>query len=61
MAFSWEIGNQEEITQNQDEETPPKNPLYGKFDEMVDAALAPQPGYTTRHMGVCTGESAGWD
>ncbi len=24
----------------QDEETPPKNPLYGKFDEMVDAALS---------------------
>ena len=27
----------------QDDETPPKNPLYGKFDEMVDAALAPRP------------------
>ena len=28
---------------DKDEETPPQNPLYGKFDEMVDAALAPRP------------------
>ena len=27
----------------QDEENPPKNPLYGKFDEMVDAALKHRP------------------
>ena len=27
----------------QDEETPPQNPLYGKFDEMVDAALKHRP------------------
>ena len=28
---------------DKDEETPPQNPLYGKFNEMVDAALAPRP------------------
>ena len=27
----------------EDETTPPQNPLYGKFDEMVDAALVHRP------------------
>ena len=27
----------------QDEETPPENPLFGKFNEMVDAALTHRP------------------
>ena len=27
----------------QDDESPPENPLYGKFDEMVDAALKHRP------------------
>ena len=28
---------------DEDETTPPQNPLYGKFDEMVDAALKQRP------------------
>jgi hypothetical protein len=37
------VNEKEPEHDDKDEETPPKNPLYGKFDEMVDAALAPRP------------------
>ena len=37
------MNEKEQDRPEQDEEIPPQNPLYGKFDEMVDAALAPRP------------------
>ena len=43
LQGAYRVNEKEPEHDDEDEKTPPKNPLYGKFDEMVDAALVHRP------------------